>query len=313
MSTNVDSMVQGAIQAYRAGNKTQAREMLEKATELDSYNEDAWMWLSAVVETPEDQRVCLENVLVINPNNENAKKGLQMLSTSSAAPKAPETPSTAAPPTATSSASAAYNPDNEISHEEYDDWVSGLNLGQDEEEAEAAAPDNDVSNQQFANIFADAFQDDFEDEESEEVNLFAEETEAPAGFDQEPFAKDNVFADDDSFGLDELRQATTFEEPTDDDDDLFLSDEELLFGEDADSMTEGPFTSESLDFAAEPIKPPTASRRSRPRSPSSPTESANTGALLADDAFDTVTNLDPSQYFQAIPKQNQVNTPAWNK
>ncbi len=301
MPTNVDSMVQEAIQTYRAGNKAKARELLEKATELDSYNENAWMWLSAVVDTPKDQRVCLENVLVINPDNENAKKGLQMLSTA-APPKTPETPSTMMPPTATSSASAVINPDNEISHKEYDDWVSGLKLSPDQDKEQGKTPTaGDISHEQFANIFADAFQDDFE-EESKEFNPLAEEEEAATSFDQEPFTNNDLFADD-AFGLDELRQASAYEESINDDDDLFLSDEELLFGTDTNSIPEGPFTSDALDFATEPAKPPTASRRARSRSPSSPTESSDTGPLLADDAFDTVTSLDPGQYFQAIPKQ----------
>jgi hypothetical protein len=43
--------------------------------EIDQYNEQAWLWLSAVVETPEEQRTCLDNVLTINPNSERAKTG----------------------------------------------------------------------------------------------------------------------------------------------------------------------------------------------------------------------------------------------
>lgn len=37
------------------------------------------MWLSAVVETVEDQMICLENVLQINPSNADAKRGLELL------------------------------------------------------------------------------------------------------------------------------------------------------------------------------------------------------------------------------------------
>ena len=46
MSTNVDAMVREGINAYKAGNHDEARTLLLKATELDQYNEQAWLWLS---------------------------------------------------------------------------------------------------------------------------------------------------------------------------------------------------------------------------------------------------------------------------
>lgn len=79
MSANVEAMVKEGIRAFKANKKEEARALWEKATELDQYNEQAWLWLSAVVETDDDKRTCLENVLFINPNNANAKKGLEMI------------------------------------------------------------------------------------------------------------------------------------------------------------------------------------------------------------------------------------------
>lgn len=78
-STNVNVIVKEAVRALKANNKAEARTLLEKATELDPYNEQAWLWLSGVVETELDQQTCLQNVLFINPGNENAKQGLAML------------------------------------------------------------------------------------------------------------------------------------------------------------------------------------------------------------------------------------------
>lgn len=87
-SSNVNSMVKEAVRALKANNKAEARALLEKATELDPYNEQAWLWLSGVVDTEADQQTCLQNVLFINPGNENAKQGLAMLEAkSSAKPK----------------------------------------------------------------------------------------------------------------------------------------------------------------------------------------------------------------------------------
>lgn len=143
MSANVEAMVREGINAVKAGNKEEGRALLMKAVELDPYNEEGWLWLSGVVESPDDQRTCLENVLSINPNNDRARQGVAYLSgtpASSAPSSMPAAPSPlAAPPsptsvewdmpaTETSSPSASWRPANEPSSEEYDDWVSGLNL-----------------------------------------------------------------------------------------------------------------------------------------------------------------------------------------
>ena len=80
MSANVEAMVREGINAVKAGNKEEGRALLRKAVELDPYNEEGWLWLSGVVESPEDQRTCLENVLSINPNNDRARQGVAYLS-----------------------------------------------------------------------------------------------------------------------------------------------------------------------------------------------------------------------------------------
>ena len=79
MSSDVEAMVKEAIQAYNAGDMDKAQSLLMEATELDDEHEQAWMWLSLVVEEEEDKRICLENVLSINPNNEGAKERLEAL------------------------------------------------------------------------------------------------------------------------------------------------------------------------------------------------------------------------------------------
>lgn len=79
MSANVEAMVREGKAALKAGRKDEARTLLMKAVELDPYNEDGWLWLSGIVDSPEDQRTCLENVLAINPNNQSAQRGLAIL------------------------------------------------------------------------------------------------------------------------------------------------------------------------------------------------------------------------------------------
>jgi hypothetical protein len=97
MTANVEAMIRAGVEAYRAGNRIEARALLERAIEIDDYNEDAWLWLSAVVETKDEQRTCLENVLVINPGNERAQAGLKALGPAApATPAEPDSPFSAA-------------------------------------------------------------------------------------------------------------------------------------------------------------------------------------------------------------------------
>jgi hypothetical protein len=147
MSANVEAMVREGSSALKAGRKEEARALLMKAVELDQYHEDAWLWLSAVVETAEDQQTCLENVLAINPSNERARQGMQYLQqqrtggtpavqTPAPPPLAPakaahdisssvewSTPDNE-PPSATSSSRKALD----LSKDDYDNWVGTLNL-----------------------------------------------------------------------------------------------------------------------------------------------------------------------------------------
>ncbi|MCQ3931998.1 MAG: hypothetical protein DPW16_16225 [Chloroflexi bacterium] len=76
---DVNQLVEKAIAAYKAKQKSQARELLMQAVDMDDKHEQAWLWLSAVVDSVEDQQVCLENVLTINPKNDRARKGLEEL------------------------------------------------------------------------------------------------------------------------------------------------------------------------------------------------------------------------------------------
>jgi tetratricopeptide (TPR) repeat protein len=84
--TGDDLLTQG-IAAARAGRKDEARQKLMLVVELDEENEQAWLWLSGVVESNADRRVCLENVLTINPTNAAAQKGLRLLDERAAKPR----------------------------------------------------------------------------------------------------------------------------------------------------------------------------------------------------------------------------------
>jgi hypothetical protein len=298
MPANVDGMVREGISAYRAGRKDEARALLLRAVEIDQYNEQSWLWLSAVVESVDEQRTCLENVLTINPNNDRAKQGLQMLNqksspavsantassqaddvlagTSFTAPPAASPfgsddddelpssiewePTPAPPPTATSSASSNYQV-AEPSPAEYDDWVSNLGLGS------GAAEDM----------------------------LKANPLDAAAEFMSTP-----AFDDDDDDDIFDLRAQTLGAD--DDEDDLFSS---------------GPFSASEPAFPVSSTPPPVRAAAPAMSPKSSPAPKKSSDALLDDidededlfgSAFDTefgqdeLGKLDASEFFQYIPK-----------
>jgi hypothetical protein len=76
---SVPQMLARAIQLVRERRKEEGREILLRVIALDESNEQAWLWLSGVVDDPLDMQVALANALTINPGNEQARRGLEML------------------------------------------------------------------------------------------------------------------------------------------------------------------------------------------------------------------------------------------
>ena len=70
------SYFEQAIAAVRAGRKTEARALLQTILAADPSHEDAWLWMSAVVDSDAQRAECLRRVLRINPHNAAARKGL---------------------------------------------------------------------------------------------------------------------------------------------------------------------------------------------------------------------------------------------
>lgn len=78
-ATDIQQLLREGIAAARAGNKAAARQKFEEVIEHDENNEKAWLWLASLVETDEEKRVCLGNVLFINPDNEKARQLMERL------------------------------------------------------------------------------------------------------------------------------------------------------------------------------------------------------------------------------------------
>jgi hypothetical protein len=65
--------------AAREGRQAEARALLQQALQADPRSEQGWLWMSAVVESDAERRVCLERVLTINPYNQTARAALEKI------------------------------------------------------------------------------------------------------------------------------------------------------------------------------------------------------------------------------------------
>jgi tetratricopeptide (TPR) repeat protein len=67
------------IAAAKAGQKDEARQLLQQSLRLDPGSEAAWLWLVSVSRDQRERLFCLNKLLEINPNNEMALQSLQQL------------------------------------------------------------------------------------------------------------------------------------------------------------------------------------------------------------------------------------------
>lgn len=72
-------LLRQAVDAARAGRRTEARDLFIQVVDSEPRNEIAWMWLTGLVDDLEDKIIACENVLAINPANEKVKAYLQRL------------------------------------------------------------------------------------------------------------------------------------------------------------------------------------------------------------------------------------------
>ena len=81
-----DPLLARGIAAVKAGDKHTARELLTRAAQQNPDSEEAWLWLSAVLDTPQGRLFCLRQVLTLNPANRAAQRGLTALEKAQPAP-----------------------------------------------------------------------------------------------------------------------------------------------------------------------------------------------------------------------------------
>lgn len=72
-------LYQRGVAAARAGQKRVAAGLLTRSVRLDPRGEMAWLWLSGVLDDPQQQAFCLGAVLKLNPQNQHALRGMHLL------------------------------------------------------------------------------------------------------------------------------------------------------------------------------------------------------------------------------------------
>jgi ferric-dicitrate binding protein FerR (iron transport regulator) len=77
--TSFSDLMQAGRVAFAAGKPQMAHDLWREAASVDPYNEQVWLALLDVLESDQDQRVCLQNILVINPMNVQARRQLSRL------------------------------------------------------------------------------------------------------------------------------------------------------------------------------------------------------------------------------------------
>jgi hypothetical protein len=78
--SDVENLLNEGITALKAGQRTKARALLQEVVRQRPDDVTAWLWLSGAVEMDAERRQCLEKVLVIDPKNPHAQRGLEKLS-----------------------------------------------------------------------------------------------------------------------------------------------------------------------------------------------------------------------------------------
>lgn len=94
----INKWLHEGIEAAKTDQFAYARSRLLDVVEKDQTNEVAWFWLYQVSDYQDDRRICLENLITINPNNQWAKQELTTYLTASA--PQPPPPPTVEPPAA---------------------------------------------------------------------------------------------------------------------------------------------------------------------------------------------------------------------
>ncbi|HJZ45554.1 MAG TPA: hypothetical protein VKE41_00240 [Roseiflexaceae bacterium] len=107
------------VAAARGGQRRVAAGLLARAVQLDPRHEMGWLWLSGVLDEPNEIAFCLRSVLAVNPHNDRARQGLAWLEERGKIIPQPAPASVLAPP-----AEAEHADEQRARHEGESWWVN---------------------------------------------------------------------------------------------------------------------------------------------------------------------------------------------
>jgi len=73
-----DILYKTALDAIEKGERRRAKDLLTRLLRSNKNNPDYWVWMSTVVETSKESVFCLKEALKLDPEHENARRGLIM-------------------------------------------------------------------------------------------------------------------------------------------------------------------------------------------------------------------------------------------
>jgi len=68
-----------AVELVKADHRREAISILRELIREDNDFEDAWLWMSVAVDSLDQSSICLDNVLRVNPANDNAASALHRI------------------------------------------------------------------------------------------------------------------------------------------------------------------------------------------------------------------------------------------
>ncbi len=75
----IEELYLNGIASAKAGNRRLAQAFFKRVIGINAHHEGAWLWLSQVLEDPDDIVYCLDAVLTLNPGNDNARRAKELL------------------------------------------------------------------------------------------------------------------------------------------------------------------------------------------------------------------------------------------
>jgi hypothetical protein len=121
-SSEAQQLYQRGVAAARGGQRRVAAGLLTRSVQLDPQSERAWLWLSGVLDDPEQIAFCLHAVLKLNPQNQHALKGLERLAARGYSTQARQPAPGLQLPSATTEPAPQARNGREAAHSAGDSW-----------------------------------------------------------------------------------------------------------------------------------------------------------------------------------------------